>query len=66
MGEPVLTCKLSSPVKAFVAVTMIVSAYPANIQEAQRVVKEVTAASAVMFGFERRDGFIRRRATHRK
>ena len=66
VGEPVLTCKLSSPAKELVAVPMIVSACPANSQGVQRVVKEVTAASAAVFGFERRDGFIRGRAAHRE
>ena len=56
MGEPVLTCKLSSSsVKEFVAVSMIVPAYSANIKGVQRVVKEVTAASAAVLGFERCD-----------
>lgn len=30
------------------------------------MVKEVTAASAAVYGYERRDGFIRGRAAHRE
>ena len=44
---------------------MVVPYYPAHTQGIERVVKEVTAASQAVVGYERRDGFIRGRAAHR-
>ena len=65
--KPVLSCNLSSDkVEEFIATPMIVPVYPAHTQGVERVVKEVTAASAAVYGFERRDGFIRGRAAHRE
>ena len=65
--EPVLTCDLSSrQIRHFIATPMTVPYYPAHTQGVERVVKEVTTASASVFGFDRRDGFIRGRAAHRE
>ena len=38
----------------------------ANTQGVELVVKEVTTASASVFGYERRGGFIRARLAHRE
>lgn len=65
--EPVLACSLSSDqLRDIIASPMVVAFYPCHSQGVERVVKEVTAASAAVFGFERRDGFIRGRAAHRE
>ena len=45
---------------------MVAPYYPAQTQGIERVVKEVTASSQALMGYERRDGFIRGRAAHRE
>ena len=58
-----LTCSLrNNQLRNIITIPMTVPFYPANTQGVERVVKEVTAASASVFGFERHDGFIRARA----
>ena len=44
---------------------MEVSKYSGNTQPIERAVKEVTAASAAVYGEERRDGWVRSRAESR-
>ena len=63
--EPVPICELSSSqVNEFVAVPMIVPAYPAHIEGVECMANEVTAAPAAEF--ERRGGFNCKRTAHRK
>ena len=65
--EPALTCSLrSDQLRDIITAPMSVPFYPAHTQGVERVVKEVTAAATSVFGFERRDGFIRGRAAHRE
>ena len=65
--EPVLTCKLTKEeIKAFRNEPMLVPYYCLHTQGIERAVKEVTAASEAVYGFERRDGFIRARAENRE
>ena len=40
--------------------------YPVHLQAIERAVKEVTEASLAVYGFERRDGWVRARAQNRK
>ena len=64
--EPVLTCHLSNmEIKEYKEKPMQVPYYPIHTQGIERAVKEVTMASETVYGFERRDGFIRARAENR-
>ena len=45
---------------------MIVPQYSLHTQGIERAVKQVTEASEQVYGFEKRDGFIRARAEHRE
>ena len=45
---------------------MKVPDFPVHGQSIERCVKEVTKASAAVYGEERRDGFIRATLAHRK
>ncbi|XP_065674109.1 uncharacterized protein LOC136091053 [Hydra vulgaris] len=64
--EPILTSQMNiSELEMIVDCPMVVPYFPAHTQGVKRAVKEVTAASETVFGFERRDGFIRARAESR-
>ncbi|XP_065666467.1 uncharacterized protein LOC136087503 isoform X3 [Hydra vulgaris] len=64
--EPILTCQMNiSELEMIVDCPMVVPYFPVHTQGVERAVKEVTAASETVFGFERRDGFIRARAENR-
>ena len=64
--EPLLSCHLSKDdLKAFIIKPMEVSKYSGHTQPIERAVKEVTAASAAVYGEERRDGWVRSRAESR-
>lgn len=64
--EPVLTCSLTKDeVKGFKEKPMEVPYYCLHTQGIERAVKEVTSASEIVYGFERRDGFIRGRTENR-
>ena len=64
--EPILTQSLTDEdIKEFETQPMIVPPMPVHGQSMERCVKEVTAASESVFGYERRDGFIRGRLEHR-
>ena len=61
--EPVLTCNLSkAEIKQYKKEPMQVPYYPLHTQGIERAVKETTRASEFVYGFERRDGYIRGRA----
>ena len=65
--EPVLTCDLTkAELEQFRDTPMDVPYYPLHTQGIERAVKEVTGASEAVYGFERREGFIRTRAENRK
>ena len=65
--EPVMSCSLNSEqLKDIIDTPMVVPYFPAHTQGVERVVHEVTVASASVYGFERRDDFIRGRAAHRE
>ena len=65
--EPVLTCSLSKEeIKMYLDSPMEVPYFSLHTQGIERAIKEVTAASSTVFGFERRDGFVRARAESRE
>ena len=65
--EPVLTLQLTDEeVKSFELAPMSVPTMPVHGQSVERCVKEVSAASQAVYGYERRDGFIRARLAHRE
>ena len=65
--EPILTCGLSREELAlFKEKPMEVPYYCLHTQGIERAVKQVTEASEAVYGFERRDGFIRTRAENRQ
>ena len=64
--EPILTLELSEDqIKELVTAPMIVPDLPVHGQSMERCVKEVTAAAEAVYGYDRRDGFIRARLEHR-
>ena len=64
--EPVLTCSLTKEeIVGFRERPMQVPYFCLHTQGTERVVKEVTNASGLVYGFERRDGFIRGRVENR-
>ena len=65
--EPVLTLEMSEEIiKTFEFPPMAVPSMPVHGQSVERCVKEVSAASEAVYGYERRDGFIRARLAHRQ
>ena len=65
--EPLLTCNMNKEeLKELKNIAMVVPYYCLHTQGIERGVKEVTQASEAVYGFERRDGFIRARAANRK
>ena len=67
MTEPILTRDLSDAVVGnFESTPMTVVSVPVHGQNVERCVKEVTAASKAVYGYARRDGFIRARLAHRE
>ena len=65
--EPVLTCGINKvELQKFIEVPMKVPYFCLHTQGIERAIKEVTEASEAVFGFARRDGFIRARAENRK
>ena len=65
--EPVLTMLLSEEeIKSFEVAPMSVPSMPVHGQSVERCVKEVSAASESVYGYQRRDGFIRARLAHRE
>ena len=64
--EPLHTCHLSKDeLRAFITKPMEVPYISGHTQPIERAVKEVTAASAAVYGEERRDGWVRSRAESR-
>ena len=65
--EPVLTLNITEEqLRGFESTPMSVPHIPVHGQSMERCVKEVTAAAEAVFGYERRDGYIRARLEHRK
>ena len=65
--ESLLTCNLNKEeLKEFNNKPMEVPYYCGHTQGIERAIKEVTAASAAVFGEERRDGWIRSRVENRE
>ena len=65
--EPVLTCSITKEeLVKFREVPMEVPYYCLHTQGIERAIKEVTEASEAVYGFERRDGFIRARTENRE
>ena len=65
--EPVLTRGIQSEkLKEFITRHMDVTQFPVHGQWIERCVKEVTADPGQVFGYSRRDGFIRARMAHRE
>ena len=64
--EPLLTCSLSKEdLLKLETVPMQVMDFPVHAQSIERCVKEVTRASATVYGEDRRDGFIKATLAHR-
>ena len=64
--EPILTLELcEDEIKELVTAPMIVPDLPVHGQSMERCVKEVTAATEAVYGYDRRHGFIRARLEHR-
>ena len=58
--EPLITTSISTDnLLQFLTTPLKLPKYPSHSQSCERAVKEVTRASASVFGAERRDGFIR-------
>ena len=65
--ESLLTCNMSKKeITELKDKPMVVDDYCGHTQVIERAVKEVTAASAAVYGEERRDGWIRSRAENRE
>ena len=66
-NEPVLTLNLSSTkIKDFLAQPMEVPDYPVHGQSMERAVKQTTRAASAVYGWDKRDGFIRTGVAHRE
>ena len=64
--EPIITASISTrDLAQFLTTPMRLPKIPGHTQSCERAVKEVTHASACVFGAERRDGFIRARVQSR-
>ena len=64
--EPLLTCSMSKEdLLKLETVPMEVMDFPVHAQSIERCVKEVTRASATVYGEDRRDGFIKATLAHR-
>ena len=67
ISEPILTCCLKKQdVLQFFDNSMIVPNFPVYGQSIEQIVKEVTRASMVVYGGEKRDRFIRATMVHRE
>ena len=67
LSEPILTCELSTDeVKSLKEVPFSVDKYLGHTQSCERSVKETSNASGKVYGFERRDGYIRTKVKSRK
>ena len=65
--ESILTAKLSKDeIRGFLDHPFTMKAYPCHTQSVERLVKEVSVASAQVFGAERRDGYVLARCNARK
>lgn len=65
--EPVMTCKMSKTELLELMTSPLKLPYAcSHTQGIERAVKEVTEASESVYGFERRDGFVRARAENRE
>ena len=66
-NEPILTCGLSKEeLNKLREEPMVVPYYCLHTQGIERAIKQVTEASEAVYGFHRRDGFIRARAENRE
>ena len=63
MSEPMQLSR--DKIKEFESSPMIVPKLPVHGQSMEHCVKEVTAAAEAVYGYDRRDGFIRARLEHR-
>ena len=65
--EPVFTCKLSKKeISNFKKSPMTVPYFPIHTQSTERAVQIVSKAAQTVFGFEKRDGYIRGIIAHRE
>ena len=66
-SEPILTCNLSTTeLMSLKEVPLAVDKFAGHGQSVERAVKETSNASGKVFGFERRDGYIRAKVKSRK
>ena len=65
--ESIFTAKLSrDQVRSHLDIPFTMKAFPCHTQSVERMVKEVSAASANVFGLERRNGYVEARLHARK
>ena len=65
--EPIYTANLSQDqIRGFLDTPFTMNLLPSHSQSVERMVKEVSAASANVFGAERRDGYVHARINARK
>ena len=65
--EPLITASIpSTDLSKFLSTPLQLPKIPCHTQSCERAVKEVTIASAHVFGHERRDGYIRAKLESRK
>ena len=65
--QSILTARLSSnEIRGFLDRSFSMEKFPCHTQSVERLVKEVSAASAQVFGAERRDGCVYARCSARK
>ena len=65
--EPILTARLdSNAIRAFLSQPFVMKPFPSHTQSVERLVKEVSAASAKVCGVERVDGYVLARCGARK
>ena len=65
--EPVFTCKLSKEeIRNFKDSPMNVPYFPIHSQSTERAVQIVSKAAQTVFGYEKRDGFVRGMLAHRE
>ena len=65
INEPDLKCFLKQEDIKFQDPPILISQITVNGQSIERIVKEVTRAAKAVFGFERREGYVRATMGHR-
>ena len=65
--EPIFTCNLSkAEISKLIENPLKIPKFSIHTQATERCIKSIKEASAVVYGQEKRDGFIRTRVIHRE